>query len=166
MIFLDIDGVLNYHNYNTIAQSTTIERDCVNNLNYVLEKTNSDIVISSAWRYMVIGGAMTLKGFEYLLRTHGIYCVDRLVGITRPDTEGIKNERGQQIADYLKTINWDKPYLVIDDGGHIDPLDSLSLWTDLGIKEHAHPVIWTNSKTGLTRAQAELAVTLLTKGKQ
>lgn len=34
IIFLDIDGVLNTHVFNEEAQSSTIDRACVDNFNY------------------------------------------------------------------------------------------------------------------------------------
>ena len=44
IIFLDIDGVLNYQG------SQLIDEDCLNNLKYIIEKTNAKIVLISTWK--------------------------------------------------------------------------------------------------------------------
>jgi len=72
VIFLDIDGVLNGHEFCEHAKSCGINPECVCELNRIIAATDAKIVLSSAWRYMVHGGALTLKGFEYMLRTHGV----------------------------------------------------------------------------------------------
>ncbi len=72
ILFLDIDGVLNRGAFSTEAESTSLDPDLVRRLNALLAATNAKVVVSSSWRYMVLTGAMTLSGFEYLLRTHGL----------------------------------------------------------------------------------------------
>lgn len=84
IIFLDIDGVLNRHVFNREAGSGTIDPKCVKQLNRILRATGAKIVLSSAWRYMIHRRAMTLKGFDYLLRTHGVIA-DSVVGMTDVD---------------------------------------------------------------------------------
>lgn len=57
VLFLDIDGVLNAHFFDVDAQSSHIKPKCVERLNRVLKATRCALVISSAWRYMILGGA-------------------------------------------------------------------------------------------------------------
>lgn len=110
LIFLDIDGVLNQHEYNINTGCCTIDKDKAALITNLAIDTNSNIVISSAWRYMVYGGAMTMIGFNYLLNTHGL---PKIHGITRQDLS--QNEpRGFQITDYLKNFNPSK-YIIFDD---------------------------------------------------
>lgn len=86
ILFLDIDGVLNTHN-RLPSGYCGIDRGHAEILNAILAAVPCKIVISSAWRYLVLRGDMTLKGFEYLLLVHGICCKDRLHGITAADPE-------------------------------------------------------------------------------
>lgn len=144
LIFLDIDGVLNRHGYNEQSMSTTIEPDCVSRLNHILQATDAMIVLSSAWRYMLIGKAMSLAGFDYLLRTHGVFA-NRLIGRTPADEE--VKERGWQIHQWRKDNNHSGRYVVIDDMDlHISPL---------------HPFVRCDGEVGLTTEDAEKAIKIL-----
>lgn len=127
ILFLDIDGVLNTH---TALPSgyCGIDRERARILNWILfEVPELKLVISSAWRYMMIRGDMTLKGFEYLLLVHGIACHDRLHGRTDADpvvepchfdaeawrTSGLK-WRASQINNYVRRHGIMR-YAVVDD---------------------------------------------------
>lgn len=162
LLFLDIDGVLNRHDFCPIAKSGSLHKTKVALLNYVLEETGAYIVVSSAWRYLVHNKEMSLTGFDWLLRSHGVMH-GRLRGITRQDTlpEGfekfdlhkphtwpISDERGQQIADYLSDDPYIARYAVVDD-------------LDLGISKCNHPFVQTNQKRGLTLSNARQLVRLL-----
>lgn len=178
VLFLDIDGVLNAHQpLDPAVMSSIIRADKVKILNAVLKVTGCQIVLSSAWRYMVHRGEMKLEGFSWLLRSHGVF--NRLVGLTRSDTmlEKIvpridnpkelwthfpqEKERGSQIAEWLRShghgdghmVN----YAVVDDGGK----DEGGNWCDLGITAYVHPVVWTNPEKGITWEDAEQLVELL-----
>lgn len=131
IIFLDIDGALNFHKPHENGYNG-IEKRCVANLNYILrEVPDALIVISSAWRYMILEDSMTLSGFEYLLLTHGVDCKNRLLGYTEADDKlpihtddnyykwGLE-QRVKQIQSYLKKNQeyiWQSriKYIVIDD---------------------------------------------------
>ena len=117
VLYLDIDGCLNGHAFDYTAQSNTLKQECVGHLNRVLDATGCDIVLSSAWRYIIHGGAMTLQGFEYLLRTHlvGIGRKGRLVGITEKDRDNGWPERVRLIRKHAAENNL-KRYAVVDDG--------------------------------------------------
>jgi hypothetical protein len=155
VIFMDIDGCLNRHGYDPVAESCTIDPECVRNFNRVLDAVpDAMIVLSSAWRYMVLNGAMTLKGFEYLLRTHGVHCAGRLLDITCPDEE--IETRGQQIRHWLNEHGGDRHYVVIDDGGVME-----NRWYDLGINAAGLPVVWCEGTIGLTEVGAEVATVKL-----
>lgn len=141
LIFLDIDGVLNDHRYNEASMSGAILPECVARLNRILEATDARIVLSSAWRYMLIGRAMSVTGFDYLLRTHGVIA-NRLVGRTCADEE--VKERGWQIHEWRKANDHRGRYVVIDDMDlHISPL---------------HPFVRTDGGCGLADADADAAI--------
>lgn len=116
VLFLDIDGVMNGGEYDPEVQSSTFRADCVKRLNRVLDSTNCVVVLSSAWRYMVLEGAMTLSGFSYLMRTHGVKIADRLIGTTGRDTQvEDRTERGRQVKAWLAEHPEVTCYAVVDD---------------------------------------------------
>ena len=112
VIFLDIDGVLNAGDFDADAESSSIDRRAVGRLKRVLRDTGAQIVLSSSWRYMVLEGAMTLSGFEYLLRTHGMpkgclldcTCADEMTG-----------DRGAQIRRWVAEHRPLEQWAVLDD---------------------------------------------------
>lgn len=133
IVFLDIDGVLNGHQFNKASGCYTINRACVNAFNKIFELgLQLDFVISSAWRYMILGKAMTYEGFSYMMFTHGVDRRFRLMSITDSDEETIKNHnldpsqlyerttvRDLQVADSVSMfdgiLDGEKLFLVIDD---------------------------------------------------
>lgn len=132
LLFLDIDGVLNGHKQFANGY-TTIEPHGREHLNIILEKCPEvQLVISSAWRYHVHNGSMTLRGLEEMLLTHGLNVRGRIHGITDPDPvefqeghwtdksrewwheQGIKWRR-QQIWNYLSRIEDVLKVVIVDD---------------------------------------------------
>lgn len=112
VIFLDIDGVLNGH-YAWGTGDSLIDSNCVKRLNDILTVTKANVVLSSAWRYQVIGGTTTLKGFQYLLISHGVDKCLRVVGHTPSDEE--IPERGDQILKWIEDNKFDGCWIVLDD---------------------------------------------------
>lgn len=108
-------------------------------LNFVLKHSDAQFVVSSAWRYFVYNEKMSEEGLSWLFRSHGI--LNRMVGITRSDRmisgSLIKNERGQQIQDWLNINNHIATYAVVDD-------------LDLGIRESEHPFVQTDGAKGIS----------------
>lgn len=139
IIFLDIDGVLNKHSF-VVNYCCGFNTKCVRNFNRIIRATNANIVLSSAWRYMITGGAMTLRGFQYLLWSHGVK--GDLIGHTCSDEEIMS--RSLQIRKWVKDNKVDN-YVVLDD-----------------MKIVSHPFIQTISQLGLTKENAEEAINILT----
>jgi hypothetical protein len=84
-IYLDVDGVLNDHKPHPNGYCGT-HAVCVARLNRLLQEVpDAQLVISSAWRYLVHKGDMTPRGLESLLMTHGLACHGRVFGVTEPD---------------------------------------------------------------------------------
>jgi hypothetical protein len=111
----------------------------------LIEKSGAKVVISSAWRYMIHEGVMTIKGFSHMLLSHGIHC--EIEGITVSD-ETLKG-RGDQISQWL-SVNKKlgiESYVVLDD-------------MDLGISGK-HPFVKTNPRIGLTMDDVKKALDIL-----
>lgn len=165
LIFLDIDGVLNGHEFDPECLCGAIHRDKMARLNGILRATGARVVLSSAWRYLIHRGEMNLKGMEWLLRSHGMLA-DRLIGITRMDTmierpaySGMPeswphtDERGRQISEWIVGEGW-KHY---GEAGRHVVIDDL----DLGISEAGHPFVRTDGTVGLTETDADRAIEML-----
>lgn len=167
VLFLDIDGVLNGHEWDDEAKSCNIRRECVKHLNRVIHETGCKVVLSSAWRYMIHGGAMTLLGFGYMLRTHGLLGGSRvLIGLTRKDDESVDplelklDERAKQIREWLEW--WGDDAQMRANAG----LDAVSRFAAVddeqqGFDTHNIPAVITDGKRGMTAADADSLIRLL-----
>jgi hypothetical protein len=147
VIFLDIDGVLNRHEYIGPSQSATFNRQCVNNFNKLL-LICPNVVLVSAWRYIILRGDMTLNGFALMMRTHGIYYKLNLLGNTRQDSKISVSDRCFQIKDWIG--NQDINYVVLDD------MDSF--YWDTKVKER---LVTINGNLGLTAKDVKKAIKIL-----
>jgi hypothetical protein len=166
VLFLDIDGVLNGHEWDDEAKSCNIRRECVKHLNRVVRETGCRIVLSSAWRYMIHGGAMTLTGFAYMLRTHGLTGATRLIiGLTRKDDESVDpidrklDERARQIKDWLEWWNEDaqiRASVGLDNATRFVAVDD----EDHGFAAHGIPAVITDGGKGMTDADADRVIAM------
>jgi hypothetical protein len=102
VLFLDIDGVLNRGGFSSTAQSTSFDPLAITRLNRLLAATGARLVLSSSWRYVILDGTMSLSGFEFLMRTHGL-----MRGAFYDHTCGdeVVPERGAQIKRWLAEHN-------------------------------------------------------------
>jgi hypothetical protein len=150
VLFLDIDGVLNAGAFCATAESSSLDTAAVHHLNAILEATGAKLVLSSSWRYLILSGSMTVQGFEYLLRTHGV-AKGRLIDHTCADeaTAG----RGRQILRWLDEHGPVEAWAVVDD---------LAI-EDLGEQRWRH--VRTDARAGLSAADAQAIVRVLTGGR-
>lgn len=153
LVFLDIDGVLNGHDWDEPAQSCLIRRECIDHLSRIIRETDARLVISSAWRYMILGGDMTDRGFSYLLRTHGLIAGGLggkvVVGHVGPDKDPTNFiDRAEQIVAWLA----DHP-----EAEHVVCLDD----EDFGYSRFGLPFVHTDFNCGLTAGDAERAIAIL-----
>jgi hypothetical protein len=150
VLFLDIDGVLNDSHFNPAAESSSLLGSAVTRLNQILRATGAKLVLSSSWRYLILDRAMTLQGFEYLLRTHGI---DKgtLIGHTGPDdADDSQPGRAVQIRRWLQDNHNVTAWAALDD--HV---------LDLGDESWRH--VLTDGQVGLTDADAAAVIEILSK---
>lgn len=113
VLFLDIDGVLNsekwyeYVNfnktswYNEKCLTKRMIKHCIDDkavqlINYICDKTNAQIVISSTWRY-----GRTVEFLQQILNDRG-YEIDAWIS---------KNRSKDENGDYFKFTN----YVILDD---------------------------------------------------
>ena len=153
VLFLDVDGVLNRHDWNDEAGSNNLSSWCVRQLNRVLSVTQAKVVVTSAWRYIILGNDMTLKGFSYMLRTHGVTKDIDIVGVTCSDEQIPR--RGDQITRWIRDSGDVAQYCVVDDGGTKED----GAWDDLGIGQH--PCVFVDGQRGLTQQDADNVIGLL-----
>lgn len=147
IIFLDIDGVLNYQASEAVYRGGIgISRDNVEVLRYIVEQTGAEIVLTSTWK----------KWWEKSNNKHpsGAY-IDKMLGESGikvyDKTPGSVVERGQGIDEYLKTHKVDS-WIVIDDEIFPD-------FEQFGILPRlVKPSFY---RAGLTMLHAEQAVELL-----
>jgi hypothetical protein len=148
VLSLDIDGVLNRHCRHGNGYCG-IEPECVRWLNLILsELPDVKILIHSAWRYLVIGGRMDLKGFEYLLLTHGVNCEGRIIGHT--DADSVRHHgpetRTADVAERSAQIAWAWGQMARE-GGELVAVDDLPI--------RCKNTVQTDGVVGLTEADAQ-----------
>lgn len=174
LIFLDIDGVLNGANLYEGTHTNRIRWECVQQVNRIVAATEAQVVLSSAWRYLIHSRQMKLAGFWAMLHSHGAMGW-KMQGLTAPDEHcpkcGYKHRRrrgksqlgmnggvcckcdspitrGLQIRRWLDDYSVNERYVVIDDD-------------DDGISELKLPFVQTDAMCGLTANDADLAIGLL-----
>lgn len=138
VLFLDIDGVLNYLTYKSSLPYPLSEFDplLISKLNLILEKTGAKLVLSSDWRFM--------EGIENIFKSVGI--ISKIYGIT-PSGKG--KSRGHEIKMWMEGKEITR-YCILDDL----PKDSF-LPVQLGNYIHINP------NTGLTDKDVREAINLL-----
>lgn len=160
IIFLDIDGVLNYNSWNQnhqreISDGVLIDENKVKLLCKIIEATSAGVVLHSGWRFWFNDAIQpTRKESQKLveiLEKNQITILD----IT-PDfsTEEIKKTKKYSLVKAKEILSWlhehpeVKNWIVIDD---------LYLHDD-EVEKHQ---IKTNQETGLKQEDVELAIDML-----
>lgn len=118
IIFLDIDGVLSISSYCAAKGEvlcTSFVPELVENLNKVIEQTNANIIISSAWRGRI--GFEKIEAFHKHFSEQGFKYPEKIIGTTRGTSNS--HDRGAQILGTIKSL-WNRDetvenYVVIDD---------------------------------------------------
>lgn len=156
VLMLDVDGVLNTHrpHPNRFCGMDAVRLD---RLERVVEQTGCEIVLASAWRYMVLEGSMNLKGFANLMSTHGAgprTCAalkDRLP----PDLDWHDPvDRGRNAWGFMQNHPDALTCVAVDDGD--------SRGGDMGWTHFGFPLVKTGRHDGLLEADVLELVRLLT----
>lgn len=129
-LFLDIDGVLNSHQffYSDLAQKErlmdrSIEHQldpaAIGHLNAIIQATDAQIVISSSWRIV-----RTVSVIKHALHNRGLEG-DKVIGKTGYRSDGdSSNRRGLEIQDWLNEKAGDAPhrFVILDDSSDMGEL--------------------------------------------
>jgi hypothetical protein len=154
VIFLDIDGVLNYTDWYTSEEFQALKCDenteldidpkCAERINNICESTGAKIVITSDWRISWYGTLMRLQ-------RGGInpeYIIDKTPELLWINIPGFDKSRGSEIETWLNFHLDINNYVIIDDR------------TDFR-KEQKKFFIHVNPKIGFTDAQMNKAINIL-----
>ena len=143
LIFLDIDGVLNYNSWYYNSRNIEKEKDldlfCIERINILTKLTKAYIVISSDWRY-------DMNQCKYRLENAGLNGI--IIGHT-PINLFNKSEkdksRGREIETFLQeNSSYFTNYVIIDDRtdfkkdqllNHYVNVDQLKGFTDEDLKK-------------------------------
>lgn len=151
IIFLDVDGVLNSLDYakkiyeiDKVARSCydfPFDPRCLSNLKYLVDITNSYLVITSTWRMHEIGKEILISE----LRKYNLD--DRVIGYTSI----LHKERGEEVKDYLDKLGKEVNYIILDDDSDFTGLEKY--------------LIKTNFEYGLTKKELDMGIKKLLKKK-
>ena len=151
VIFLDFDGVVNAHEWIHLRSGPKIMQRQARMLQIIIDKTGANLVVSSTWSSMILSGDMTKRGFERMLKTHGIRAevLDALPVVKQVSPNESAAHRSSLITGWLAACRDDAAgqpdrYIVID---------------DLAIR--GHPLIRTNPAVGLEPRHVSQAIGLL-----
>lgn len=141
VIFLDIDGVV--HPVQVTREYQFFRRDKMSLLRHLVQQSNAQIVLSSAWRLQ----PRTMSIVNQQLIRHGL---DKVIDKTADF--GVAGKRSAEILHWVKQ-NEPSAWIAIDD-------------IDLACDESrlANHFIHTNSQIGLTAEQCERGLRLLRMG--
>ena len=151
IIFLDIDGVLNLLHIDTGKDEygQIFSNECVEAFDYLIEKTNANIVIISTWKS---SGLSIMKEMWINRELPG-----NVIDITPNEVDLVDNgvvdfydmvDRGLEIEQWIKNNNFKGSYVIIDDV------------TDFNKEQMLH-FVKTNPKAGLTMNDSEKAIKIL-----
>lgn len=144
IIFLDIDGVLLPTKWlHSNKSSRQFKQSCVKNLNYILEKTEAKIVVSSTWRkWFDHLNEENTKILEFAFSVGGIK-----KGSVIDTTKSFSNRREYEINEWLL--------------GHKKEVENFVIIDDSSDVGHSEVHIKPDHDIGLTKAHAQKCVKLL-----
>ena len=152
VIFLDVDGVLNFNTTEAIAPNGCmgIADSCVKKLKHIVDETHAFIVLVSSWKQeWNMDFERCLPNGKYLVKKldrRGLHIMDK--------TDDHIDDRGKGIYEWLKRHPNVTDWVVLDDEVFDDYKDYIP---------QDNRVI-TNYILGLTDSDAEQAIEILNKG--
>lgn len=110
IIFLGIDGTLNDNTWKDDPNAPWITPGPAQALNYILQQTGAQIILTSQRRHALYSGRITLSGFQILLKSHGI--AGNVAGYI-PYTDNWEDKKFL-IKEWLR-VNHCSRYVILDD---------------------------------------------------
>ena len=121
IIFLDIDGVLNYNNCKELTStgSLFVNDNKIKILKEIIDKTDAKVVLSSTWRigwrHLELGNMSSDLAIDFMelrdkLREFDIELYDKT-----PILDKFMRRRGEEIKEWLDTHDDIEGYVIIDD---------------------------------------------------
>ena len=150
IVFLDVDGVLNYvgckhHAYGYYF----VEDDKIKLLKEIIDRTEAKIVLSSSWRIERSAQYKYEKPRDYKLYHKLVKKLKEYDLLIYSHTPVLREYRGKEIDQWLK--NWRgetiESFVILDDDADMQP--------------YMDKLIQTSYETGLTREDVEKAVKML-----
>lgn len=119
VVFLDIDGVFNSHDWysrrtSQVRHIDELDPDAVARFDRFITKADAAIVISSTWRI-----SFTITQLQLMLESKGLKNPYRIIGTTT-SLNGDKC-RGQEIDLWLRNAPPIKSFVIIDDDSDMEP---------------------------------------------
>ena len=152
VIFLDVDGVINIMSpsYNTTTiqpdgKTIWVESHLIKRLDWLIDQTSSDVVISSSWR-------LDMDDLSKLMKKSGFKNQNKVIGYT-PYRKDIRY-RGDEIQAWIDENNYRENYVVLED--EIDDVNGEKCTTIP--KEN---IIEVDPKIGLTHQNVQEAKNIL-----
>ncbi len=156
LIFLDIDGVLNYENSKSCAPSgcTGIDDKLISKLAHIIAETDAKIVLTSDWKIgwesFDIYCSEDAKYLNRKLKKYRLYISAKTYDDHVYDR--FFEDRGKGIHKFLEKVQNVDSYVVIDDHTFTD--------FDEEIMEY---LVLTDYRNGLTDSDVEKAISILNK---
>ncbi len=160
IIFLDIDGVLNYDFWNEkhhreIRDGTLIDEDKVKLLYNIIKETKADIVLHSGWRFWFCENMRPSRKESQklveLLAKNQMVIYDKTIDYS---TDEIRKSKKFSLVKAKEILTWVREHPEVKSWIVIDDLD---LHND-EVEKHQ---IKTNPCMGLTQEDVYLAITML-----
>lgn len=170
IIFLDVDGVLNYMSYRN-ANTANIDPSKVEMLSHICIKTQAKVVITSSWRGSETYTPQIYHILRKILKEHNIpvlgdapYINAKFAASINPKKSYTLNEagdisfepctgRGAEVAKYIKG-NGITQFVILDD----EDWD----WVYYGLDKHwCRPIYYDKQYGGLQPEHIEKAIRLL-----
>lgn len=139
LIFLDFDGVLN--RFDEPESYRKLSKSCVENLNFLIEKSEAKIIISSTWRRI-----HSLSDLRQIMKNAGFRFPQSIIG----ETPCGGPTRGREIEKVLEMS-----------GGRYEPCVFVILDDDSDMEPFMDRLIQTSSDIGLSMKDVEKVLRLL-----
>lgn len=118
LLFLDIDGVLNFASFRNRVGMDAVDKDCVQALCHIIEQTGCKIIISSTWRVAFFSHEQFKDSFRGVLKRSGVKqdvadkVLDAIIGMTLDFNDC---NRGAEIQEWLDSNEFVGKHAILDD---------------------------------------------------